>query len=127
MTERDLILAVPFNDVLGYTCPICGLYGKGKGTAQGTRYCSKCGQRLKFYNVKNGDWNILEKDVLKIPNVFDTDIVTYFKVATGNGTSRKEISGVYLDRFKAYGDKHAQIEGQMSIFDYGKGAEDGRV
>ena len=126
MTERDLILAIPFNDTLGYTCPICGLVGRGK-KAQGTNYCSKCGQRLKFINVKNGDWNVLEKDVLKIPKVFDTDIVTYFKVATGNGTSRKEMSGVFLDRFKAYGDKHAQIEGQMSIFDYEKGAADGRL
>ena len=124
MTERDLILAIPYNETLGYTCPTCNNVGKGK-RCQGTNYCPNCGQRLKFYNVKNGDWNVLEKDVLKIPHVFDTDIVTYFTVQTGNGVRRKEINGVYIDRFRAYGDKHAQIEGQMSIFDFEKGAADG--
>lgn len=120
MTERDLTLAVPFNDVLGYTCPSCENKGKGR-RVQGVNFCPNCGQKLKFYNVKNGDWNALEKDVLKIPHIFDTDIVTFFTVATGNGSRRKEINGVYLERFKAYGDKHAQIEGQMSIFDLEKG------
>lgn len=54
----------------------------------------------------------------------ESDIVTYFTVQTGNGVRRKEINGVYIDRFRAYGDKHAQIEGQMSIFDFEKGAAD---
>lgn len=115
--ERDMALAIPFNRVLGYDCPIC------KGVAVGTKweqtkFCPCCGQHLKLINVKSGDWDTLLKDVKKIPDVMDTDIVTTGVSFEGNGASGRYINGVYLDRFRAYKDKNAQIEGQMSLSDY---------
>jgi hypothetical protein len=38
----------------------------------------------------------------------------YF-IDSSNGV--RDINGVFIDRMKAYGDKNAQIEGQLSLFD----------
>lgn len=116
--ERDITLSIPFNKVLGYTCPKCLSVGIGAKWAQGTNYCPKCGQKIKLINVDNGDWALMLKDVEKIPHVTDTNIVTTcLDMSTGLSHAKKQINGVYVERMKAYNDKNAQIEGQMSLFD----------
>lgn len=112
--ERDMILAIPFDEVLGFCCPICKGVGVGKHWAQ-RKYCPDCGQRLKFMPQK--DWLQLVADAKKIPNVIDTDIVTTELLISNGFAGKKDINGVYLDRLKAYGDKNAQIEGQISLSD----------
>lgn len=127
---KDLVLAIPFNETLGYTCPICLSVGIGAKWAQGTNYCPKCGQRIKLIRVDNGDWALLQKDAHKIPDIMDTNIITtgvdFSKGFTG---AAKYINGIYLERLKAWGDKNAQIEGQLNIFDVLKqeqtGGQDG--
>ena len=116
MNERDLILSIPFNKVLGYNCPKCQSIGIGAKWAQGTNYCPKCGQRIKLINVDNGDWALLLKDANKIPNVIDTNIVTTCIDLSEGLSSKKQINGVYVERMRAYNNKYAQIEGQLSLF-----------
>ena len=48
----------------------------------------------------------------------DTDIVTTSISFKNNGQSDRYIDGIYLDRMKAYGDKSAQIEGQLDLSDF---------
>ena len=120
--ERDLILAIPFNDVLGCSCPLCKAVSVGMRLKKDMHYCPYCGQRLKMVTVSNGDWSLLLKDVNKIPDVTDTNIVvTELDLSQGlsdqqRQTAKRMISGVYLDRMKAYKNEHAQIEGQLSMF-----------
>ena len=112
--ERDMILAIPFNEELGFCCPICKGVGIGKHWAQ-RKYCPDCGQRLKF--MVNKDWKQLVADVKKIPDVMESDIVLTDIYFIDSAESICDISGVFIDRMKAYGDKNAQIEGQLSLFD----------
>lgn len=113
--ERDMILAIPLDEILGFCCPICKGVGIGKHWAQ-RKYCPDCGQRLKFMDV-NKDWKQLLADVMKIPDVTESDIVTTAIYFDDSGAAARYINGVFIDRMKAYGDKNAQIEGQMSLFD----------
>ena len=114
--ERDMVLAIPFNEVVGFVCPVCKGWGCGKHWAQ-RKYCPDCGQRLKFVDADK-DWPYLLADANKIPNVMDTDIVTTSISFKNNGQSDRYIDGIYLDRMKAYGDKSAQIEGQLDLSDF---------
>ncbi len=115
--EKELTLAIPFNDALGCSCPKCNAVAIGLKLKANMHYCPYCGQHLKMVNVDNGDWALLLKDVNKINNVMDTDIVIS-KMATNVplNESHRYIEGVYMERFKAYNDSHAQIEGQLSLF-----------
>ena len=122
--EKDLVLAIPFNSELGYTCPSCLSVGIGAKWAQGTNYCPKCGQHIKLINVDNYDWANLLRDAEKIPDVMDSNIVTTgLDLSHGFTKAKKFINGIYLQRLKDYGDKNAQIEGQMNLMDYLKGAK----
>lgn len=47
--SKETPVEVYFNDVLGFTCPRCLGWGKGKGW----KYCPGCGQRLKFIRPQN--------------------------------------------------------------------------
>lgn len=120
--ERDLILAIPFNNVLGCSCPLCRALAIGQQLKKDMHYCPYCGQHLKLVSVENGDWSLLLKDVNKIPDVTDTNIVvTELDLSEGlrdqqRQTAKRMISGVYLDRMRAYKNEHAQIEGQLSMF-----------
>lgn len=116
MTERDIALSIPFDKTLGYTCPKCLSVGIGAKWAQGTNYCPKCGQKIKL--IEKRDWPLILKDAEKIPDVTETNIVTTATdFSEGLNKAKKYINGVYMERLKAYFDKNAQIEGQMSIFD----------
>lgn len=115
--ERDLTLAIPFNDVLGCCCPKCNSVAVGLKLKANMHYCPYCGQHLKMVNVNNGDWAALIKDVNKIPNVMDTEIVIKgVDLSEGPLVHKWAIEGVYMERFKAYNNEHAQIEGQLSLF-----------
>lgn len=110
---RDLTLAFPGDpfDPFGCTCPKCDR----KLTAD-MFFCPHCGQKIKILNTRNGDWSALLRDVQKIPDVADTDIVITDKADAGSRAGQETIKGVYLDRLKAYKNEHAQIEGQLSLF-----------
>ena len=105
--ERDLTLAIPFNDVLGCGCPLCNSQAIGLKLKKDMRYCPYCGQHLKMVSVDDGSWKQLLEDVRKIPDVEQTNIVV---------TKWDCIAGVYMERLKAYKDSKAQIEGQLSLF-----------
>lgn len=113
--ERDLTLAIPFDDTLGCCCPKCLSVGIGIQLKKQMRFCPYCGQRLKLISSER-DWKELLKDCSKIPDITDTNIVTCGVSFPGDGTMEKSISGVYLQRLKDYNNKHAQIEGQLSMF-----------
>lgn len=114
--EREQVLAIPFNNVLGYCCPICKGVGIGAKWAKGTNYCPCCGQRVKLISVETGDWALLMHDCKKIPNVFNTDVVTTQLIAVSGGFER-DINGVYLERMRKRLAEKDQVHGQMSIFD----------
>lgn len=118
--EKEMQLAIPFNAVLGYSCPICKSIGIGAKWAQGTNYCPKCGQRIKLVSVNDGSWETLLKDVAKIPNVINTDIVTTeIDLSQGLNYANRRINGVFLERMRTRLEDSEQVEGQMNIFDFG--------
>lgn len=109
--ERDLTLAIPYTAAKGYICPKCLTAGKK------VNYCPKCGQKIKLIDSDGSDWAQLLKDVGKIPGVIETDIVTsQIDFSCGYENRVRYINGVFLERMKAYNDKNAQIEGQLSLF-----------
>lgn len=113
--ERDMTLAIPFNKELGVCCPKCLAIGIGTQLKEQMHYCPYCGQKVKL--VATGrDWNELVKDCMKIPDVMDSKIVTTGVTIPGSGKPDRYIDGVYLQRLKDYNNKHAQIEGQLSLF-----------
>ena len=120
--ERDLTLAIPFNDKLGCSCPLCKAVSVGMSLKKDMHYCPYCGQHLKMVTVANGDWSLLMKDVNKIPDVTDTNIVvTELDLSQGLSDqqrliAKRMIAGVYLERMRAYKNEHAQCEGQLSMF-----------
>ena len=107
--ERDLVLAMPASE--SAICPVCNSFGENVKVDRWMKYCPSCGQRIKMLSVKNGDWQLLLKDALKIPDVLESNIVT-----TNAGSYSTVITGVYIQRMKDYKNKYAQIEGQMSLF-----------
>lgn len=115
--ERDLLLAIPFNDSLGCCCPICDSIAIGIKLKKDMHYCPYCGQHLKMIGVQSGDWALLLKDVQKIPDVMKTNIVvTGVDLSEGPLVHKEAIRGVYMDRLKEYKNNTAQIEGQLSLF-----------
>lgn len=115
--ERDLVLAIRYSNLSGSSCPICRKNGNYEQLEKNMHFCPYCGQHLKMVNADNGDWDLLIKDVQKIPDVIETNIVIVgFVPPHGDIMATLAIEGVYMDRFKAYKDSHAQIEGQMSMF-----------
>lgn len=116
--DKETTLAIPFNNVLGYTCPSCLSVGIGAKWANGTNYCPKCGQKIKLINVNKGEWKELLKDVSKIANVENTNIVTTSPDYSGGFTRpKRQITGVYLERMRKAIAKSDQIAGQISFFD----------
>lgn len=119
--KLELTLAIPFNDTLGFMCPNCKSVGIGERWKIKAHYCPECGQHIKLMPLK--DWEELLKDVQKIPKVLESKIVTTeLDMSEGFNKAKMSINGVYLERFRDYFKDNAQIEGQMSIFDLGKGA-----
>lgn len=114
--DRDLTLAIPFNDVLGCGCPLCNAVAVGLKLKANMHYCPYCGQHLKMVSVNNGDWAALMKDVEKIPDVKETNIVITGTDLSEGMIGKKSIEGVYMERLKDYKNSHAQIEGQLSMF-----------
>lgn len=115
--ERDLVLAIRYSNLSGSSCPICKAKAIFSELKKDMHYCPFCGQHLKIVDADNGDWDLLIKDVQKIPDVVETNIVIVaINPPHGNNMATLAIEGVYMDRFKAYKDSHAQIEGQMSMF-----------
>lgn len=116
--DRDLVLAIPFNDTLGCNCPICNSIAIGLKLKANMHYCPYCGQHLKMVSVNDGSWKKLVEDVEKIPDVKETNIVTTSWNCSMRLDQPKEkfIDGVYMDRLKAYKNDKAQIEGQLSLF-----------
>ena len=116
--QLEMTLAIPFNKTIGYTCPCCLSVGIGAKWGMGTNYCPKCGQHIKLLDVDT-DWKELVKDVNKVPDVMKTNIVTTaWDFSKGLNHDAKYINGVYLERFRAYKNNDAQIEGQMNITDF---------
>lgn len=115
--DKETTLAIPFNKVLGYTCPQCLSVGVGAKWADGTNYCPKCGQKIKLVNVDVGEWAMLLKDVQEIPNVEKTNIVTTQPDYTqGLSRPKRTINGVYLERMRKALAESEQIKGQLSLF-----------
>lgn len=115
--DRDLTLAIPFNDTLGCCCPMCLSIGVGLKLKKDMHYCPYCGQHLKMVSVNDGSWKNLLADVEKIPDVMDTNLVTTaWDLSVPLDQKKKYINGVYMDRLKAYKNDKAQIEGQLSLF-----------
>lgn len=116
--DRDLILAIPFNDTLGCGCPLCNSIAIGLNLKNNMHYCPYCGQHLKMVSVNDGSWKKLLEDVEKIPDVMETNIVTTSINCSRplNEPAERFISGVYMERLKAYKNDKAQIEGQLSLF-----------
>lgn len=113
--ERDMVLAMPAQE--SAICPICSLTGENVRMDRWMRYCPACGQRIKMLSVKTGDWQLLKKDVLKIPDVLETNIVTsQLESDPVTNKPKQVITGIFIQRMKDYNNKHAQIEGQMSFF-----------
>lgn len=113
--ERDITLAIPFNKDAGICCPRCLAIGIGTQLKEKMHYCPYCGQKVKLVAVGR-DWNELIRDVMKIPDVMETKIVTTGVSFSGSGETERHINGVYLQRLKDYKNKNAQIEGQLSLF-----------
>ena len=97
--DRDLLLAIPFNDTLGCGCPLCNSIAIGLKLKKDMHYCPYCGQHLKMVSVNDGSWKKLLEDVKKIPDVEETNIVI-----------AKWANNVPLDK------RVRQIEGQLSLF-----------
>lgn len=114
-TERDMTLAIPFFGIWRY-CPICKAKRTVAELSPGYKFCPICGQHLRLI-TERVEWAEIEHDAKKIPEVMETDIVTTeIDLTSGYEYREKIINGVYLDRMKAYKDKNAQIEGQLSLF-----------
>ena len=117
--DKETTLAIPFNRVLGYTCPQCLSVGIGAKWADGTNYCPKCGQKIKLINADGGEWALLLKDVTKIKDVEKTNIVTTMSdYSAGLSRPTKTINGVFLERMRKALDEIAndQCAGQMTLF-----------
>lgn len=115
--DRDLLVAIPFNDTLGCGCPVCNSIAIGLKLKNNMHYCPYCGQHLKMVSVNDGSWKKLLEDVEKIPDVMETNLVIAKYANNVPLDQRKKcIEGVYMDRYKAYKNDKAQIEGQLSLF-----------
>ena len=113
--ERDTVLAVPFIRNWKF-CPVCKADRRVTELTRGYKFCPVCGQRLRLITDK-AEWQQIVRDAQKIPDVMDTEIVTTEMDLTGGYEYRvRIINGVFIDRMKAWNDKNAQIEGQMSLF-----------
>lgn len=113
--ERDYALLVPYVEPLTF-CPVCKMERYPAIIVKKYKYCPMCGQRIKLICNKS-EWQEIVKDAMKIPDVMETDIVTTEPdLSQGAAHPAKVISGVFLERLRAWNDKNAQIEGQMSLF-----------